>query len=173
MPGSQVQSASQSSLQIPHPSGLWRAMLRFPILLYRMHLGRLLGKRFLLLEHRGRKTGLVRRTVIEVVDHDEKRGSYVVAAAWGNQSDWYRNIEAEPNVTVEVGGERFSALARTLPGDEAAQHLNTYATRHPFAFRQLGSRLIGSESHDPAQIARSLVEAMPFVEFSPAPDKAA
>jgi hypothetical protein len=60
-----------------------------------------------------------------------------------------------------------------LSADEAAQHLNTYATKHPFAFRQLGSHLFGYKSHDTVQIIKSLTDAIPFVEFIPAGRKAA
>lgn len=148
--------------------------MRSPILLYHLNLGWLLGKRFLLLEHRGRKSGIIRKAVIEVVDHDVQKGSYIVAAAWGNRSDWYKNIEAEPNVKIGVGTKRFFAFAKTLSADDAAQHLNAYATRHPFAFKQLGSLLIGSKSHDnTAQIAEAFVEAIPFVEFIPVGERAA
>jgi deazaflavin-dependent oxidoreductase (nitroreductase family) len=147
--------------------------MRFPIWLYRLKLGWLLGQRFLLLEHRGRKSGMMRQAVIEVVDQDPHKGSYVVAAAWGHQSDWYKNIEAEPHVKIGVGTQRFPALAKTLSADDAAQHLNAYATKHPFAFRQLGSLLIGSKSHDTMQIIESFIEAIPFVEFLPVPENAA
>lgn len=160
----------KSSIQLPHPHGLWRIVVRFPILLYRLKLGWLFGKRTLLLEHRGRKSGVVRKAVIEIVDRDEQTGSYIAAAAWGNQSDWYKNIQADPMVNITVGATRFSASAKTLSADDAAQHLNAYAIRHPFAFRRLVSRLTNSKSHDTSQIIRSLTEAIPFVEFVPAGD---
>jgi deazaflavin-dependent oxidoreductase (nitroreductase family) len=147
--------------------------MRLPILLYRLNLGWLLGQRFLLLEHRGRKSGIIRQAVIEVVDHDVQESSYIVAAAWGHQSDWYKNIEAEPNVKIGVGTKWFPAVAKTLSADDAAQHLNAYATKHPFAFKQLGSLLIGSKSHDTVQIIKSFIEAIPFVEFVPVREKAA
>lgn len=169
----QITNTHNSSIQPPHPSGLLRILMRFPILLYRLNLGWLLGQRFLLLEHRGRKSGIIRQVVLEVVDHDVQKGSYIVAAAWGHQSDWYKNIKAEPNVTIRVGPMRFPAFAKTLSVDEAAPHLNAYATKHPFAFRQLGSLLIGSKSHDTMQITKSFLEAIPFVEFVPVREKAA
>jgi len=147
--------------------------MRFPIWLYRLNLGWLLGERFLLLEHRGRKSGISRQAVIEVVDHDVQKGSYIVAAAWGHQSDWYKNIEAEPHVKIGVGTRRFPAFAKTLSPDDAVPHLNAYATKHPSAFRQLGSLLIGSTSHDTAQLINSFIEAIPFVEFLPVREKAA
>jgi len=166
-------NAHKSSIQLPYPSGLLRIVMRFPILLYQMKLGWLLGKRFFLLEHRGRKSGTIRKAVIEVVDHNVQKGSYIVAAAWGNQSDWYKNIEADPKVNIGVGTKRFPAFAMKLSPDDAAQHLTAYAAKHPFAFKQLGSLLIGSESHDPVQIVKSFLDAIPFVEFIPAGEKAA
>ena len=99
------QTSSQTSIRFPHPSGLLRLAMRSPILLYRLRLGWLLGKRFLLLEHRGRKSGVIRQTVIEVVDHDPQVGYFVVAAAWGNKSDWFKNISVHPKVAIEVGLE--------------------------------------------------------------------
>ena len=166
-------NTNQSSIQLRYPSGLLRALMRFPILLYRLHLGWLLGKRFLLLEHRGRKTGMIRKAVIEVVDYDIQKGSYVVAAAWGNKSDWYKNIQAEPNAHIGVGTKRFAVVAKMLSAEDAAQHLNAYATKHPFDFRQLSSLLIGSKSHDTVAIVKSFIEAIPFVEFVPVGEKAA
>ena len=173
MPHDQIMNTHKPSIQLPHPSGLLRIIMRFPILFYRLNLGWLLGKRFLLLEHRGRKSGIIRKAVIEVVDHDVQKGSYIVAAAWGNQSDWYKNIEAEPNVNVGVGIQRFPAFAKTLSAEDAAQHLNAYATEHPFAFRQLGSLLIGTKSHDTVQVIKSFIEAIPFVEFVPVKEEIA
>lgn len=71
------------------PAGVLRAMFRAPIFLYRIHLGWLLGGRFLMLTHIGRKSGVPRQTVIEVVSHDKETGKYYVAAAWRDKSDWY------------------------------------------------------------------------------------
>jgi deazaflavin-dependent oxidoreductase (nitroreductase family) len=168
---SQVINMNKLSVKLAHPSGLWRLIFRFPIWLYRLHLGWLFGERALLLEHIGRKSGVVRKAVVEVVDHDVQGDSYIIASAWGNQSDWYKNIRAQPSVNVEVGTKRFAAFAKILSADEAAQHLNIYATKHPFAFRQLGMHLFGYKSHDKEQIIKSLTEAIPFVEFIPASEK--
>lgn len=159
----------QASIRLPHPQGLFRLAMRLPILLYRLRLGWILGKRFLLLEHRGRKSGRLRRAVVEVVDHDPRDGAYVVAAAWGKKSDWYQNVTAQPLVDLTVGSVRFQAVARTASPEEAAQHLAAYARRHPAAFQQLGSRLVGQSSRQPAEIIASLVSAVPLVRFSPLP----
>ena len=58
-----------SELKLPH--GLSRLAFRLPIWLYHSHLGWLLGTRFVLLTHTGRKSGLSRQTVLEVVRYDK------------------------------------------------------------------------------------------------------
>jgi len=45
------------------PTGASRLAFRLPIYLYRLNLGWLLGHRFLMLVHRGRRSGLLRETV--------------------------------------------------------------------------------------------------------------
>jgi hypothetical protein len=49
------------------PAGALRLAFRLPIYLYRLDLGWLLGHRFLLLVHQGRRSGLLRETVLEVL----------------------------------------------------------------------------------------------------------
>jgi hypothetical protein len=69
VPPPQSQSPTSASLP-PRPRGLVRIAVRLPILLYWLGLGWLLGHRFLLLTHRGRVSGQVRHTVLEVIRHD-------------------------------------------------------------------------------------------------------
>lgn len=168
MTGPRNEPQTRATFQVPYPKGVLRLLMRLPILLYRLHLGWLPGKRFLLLEHRGRRSGILRKAVIEVVDHDPQDGTFVAAAAWGSKSDWYLNILAEPDVHVMVGTNRFHATSRQLSKKEAEQHLQTYSIQHPFAFKQIGSWLVGERSREPKEIIQAFVEAVPFVEFAPA-----
>ena len=69
-------------------------MFRAPVYLYRWHLGGLLGHRFLLLSHTGRRTGLRRQTVLEVIRYLPCRPEAVVMSGFGPKSDWLQNIEA-------------------------------------------------------------------------------
>ncbi|WFR73002.1 hypothetical protein P9209_03930 [Prescottella defluvii] len=48
------------------PTGWKRRFFRMPITLYRWHLGALLGHRFVLVEHVGRRSGRTRQVVLEV-----------------------------------------------------------------------------------------------------------
>ena len=67
-----TQSEAHNVLASKPPRGLLRFLLRLPIWLYQLHLGFLLGHRFLLLTHTGRRSGLLRRTVVEVVSYDRR-----------------------------------------------------------------------------------------------------
>ena len=60
------------------PKGFNRLMFRAPIWLYRLGLGWMLGKRFLLLNHTGRESGLPRQTVLEVVDYNKTSNTYYI-----------------------------------------------------------------------------------------------
>lgn len=85
---------------ITPPRGLARLFYRVPILFYRAGLGWLLGSRFLMLTHTGRVSGLPRRTVLEIVRTDEASGAYYVVSAWGEKSDWLRNVRQGPKVVI-------------------------------------------------------------------------
>ena len=94
--------ARNPSEGLPPPRGLMRLLVRLPVLLYRARLGWLLDRRFLLLTHRGRRTGRWRRTVLEVVHHDPAADTWFVASAWGERSQWFRNLRAHPEATNQV-----------------------------------------------------------------------
>jgi len=145
------------------PRGLLRFFLRLPIWLYRAHLGWLLGQRFLLLRHVGRKTGLLRQTVIEVVDYDQAADTHIIASGWGEKSDWLRNIEKTPTVFVNVGSRHFEATARRLTLDEAQQTLLDYAQHHPATFRALARLMVGQHLSGTAEDCRLLAQSVPLV----------
>src|SRR5215217_5389167 len=65
------------------PAGALRFAFRLPIYLYRLNLDRLLGHRALLLVHQGRRSGLLRETVLEVLLYDPATRKSVVLSAWG------------------------------------------------------------------------------------------
>jgi deazaflavin-dependent oxidoreductase (nitroreductase family) len=137
-----------------HVNVLQRAVMRAPIGLYRIGLGRLLGRRFLLLEHTGRRSHRTRRTVLEVVDLRD--GVPVVASGWGETSDWFRNVSADPHVAVTISGRHFAAEATRLDPPEAARVLDDYRMRHPRAARVVG-RAIGVDlTSDPGKAAETL-----------------
>lgn len=153
------------------PSGLLRFGFRLPIWLYRWRLGWLLGERFLLLNHTGRKSGVVRQTVIEVVGHDRVTGAYYVVSGFGRKADWFLNIQKEPEVKVTVGSRSFEAEAGVVPENEAADILSRYAADHPLAFRELSKILLGETIQPTRENCLQFVQTMPMVSFLPMKQK--
>jgi deazaflavin-dependent oxidoreductase (nitroreductase family) len=95
------------------------------------------GSRLLMLEHAGRKTGIRRYVVLEVVDHPDPH-TYVVAAGFGDRAQWLRNVRVSPRVRVYSGSRRpVPAIARPLSSEETAAALTAYARRHPRAWAAL------------------------------------
>src|SRR5437870_474713 len=106
-PGKQNEKAP--SLLIP--------IFKLPLLLYRLGLGWLLGKRFMQLTHVGRHSGKVRRTVLAVLRFDEKTKEIYAVSAWKG-SDWCYNIQASPALQVEIGFVRYVPVQRSLSPEE-------------------------------------------------------
>lgn len=157
---------SKSIVDVP-PGRMLRLGLRLPIGLFRLHLGWLLGGRFLLLTHTGRRSGLPRQAVIEVVGHDKASDVYFVVSGWGKGSDWYQNVRKTPSVTVQVAGRKFQAVAEFLPVEAAIPILETYARSHPAAFHELTGLFLGERLQAGNEAARRLAARMPMLAFRP------
>jgi deazaflavin-dependent oxidoreductase (nitroreductase family) len=72
----------------------------------------------LLLTTQGRKSGKLRRTAL-IYGQDGK--NYLLVASNGgdpNHPAWYLNLSANPHVELQVGTEKFKALARTASAEE-------------------------------------------------------
>lgn len=132
----------QRMRDVPPPAGLRRLAYRLPIALYRVRLGWILGSRFLLLEHRGRRSGVLRQTVLEVVRADRDRGQWHVVSAWGDRAQWLRNLREAPRVRIETAGQTFLADAQETPLEEAEEVICAYGLLHPRAVRSV-ARLVG------------------------------
>lgn len=76
------------------------------------------GKPLVLVHHTGAKSGTERIAPLVPLLDDGR--IYIFASKGGADTnpDWYRNIEANPGVTVELGAETFTATARILQGAE-------------------------------------------------------
>ena len=81
---------------------LFKWIFKLPILQYKLGLGWTIGRYILLLTTTGRVSGLPRHTPLEY-EYDREGDRYRIAAGWGGNTDWYRNLLAEPHVTVQVG----------------------------------------------------------------------
>ena len=116
--------------------------------------------------HRGRRTGRVRRTVVEVARFDPSRDECTVVAAFGPGTDWYRNVMAHPALEVHVGLRRFVPEQRRLAVDEADGVLAEYERHHPHLTPVL-MRAVGVAYDGSAARRRELAAAMPMIAFRP------
>ena len=72
----------------------------------------------ILLTMKGAKSGQDRTTPLIAVPYGD---NYVAVASKGGTPEnplWYNNLLAHPDVTVEVGNEKFASTARLLSGAE-------------------------------------------------------
>ena len=89
------------------------------------------GAPMILITHTGAKSGTTYTTPL-VYTRDGDR--YVIIASKGGapaHPHWFRNLVANPDVTVEVGTERFPARARVAEGDERARLYRAQADLMP------------------------------------------
>jgi deazaflavin-dependent oxidoreductase (nitroreductase family) len=148
------------------PAGALGLVFRLPMYLYRLSLGRLLGYRFILLVHRGRRSGLLRETVLEVLRHDPATRESVVLSAWGEKADWYRNIKATPALEVRTGGQRYVPEQRFLDPEENHAVVADYARSHPLAFRVF-ARVFGYPLDGTEDARREFSYSLRLVAFHP------
>lgn len=89
------------------------------------------GTTVLILTTTGRKSGEQRSTPLIYQRHGD--AVLVVASNGGADAPplWYRNLEADPEVQVQVKGDRFTARARTATAEEKPGMWRTMAAVWP------------------------------------------
>ena len=150
------------------PRGVFKKLLRLPVRLYDAHLGFVMGERFVLITHTGRRSGLTFRTVVEVVEHDPGSDEYIVSSGTGPRADWYLNLRAHDASEVQVGERRWVPAQRLVPDVEAADRFSRYERLHP----RTAARLLDSmgRSYDGTDEDRlRMIRDMPMVAFGPGP----
>ncbi len=154
------------------PNATLRRLLRAPAAIYRLRLGWLLGNRFLMLVHTGRRAGQPRRTVLEVLRYRKEIPEWTIMCAFGRNADWLRNIEAHQHPTIVVDSRRFTAAWRFLGEEEAAAAIADYERRNRFMAPvvRAGVSWLAGWRYDASDAARRRLAAqMPYVAFSPKP----
>jgi deazaflavin-dependent oxidoreductase (nitroreductase family) len=147
------------------PTGIQRLFWRAPIGLYRSGLGFLLGHRFVMIEHRGRVSGQIRRTVLEVIVIEDN--TIYVAAGWGESAQWLKNVRHDPRVVVHLGSRRFQTKASMVPVDRARQIMDDYTAKNPgFVMKMLGSFMLDNPGETPKEIGENIASNIPMVAFS-------
>lgn len=140
-------------------------ILRLPLLLYRTGLGWLLGYRFMLLTHVGRRSGKVRQTVLAVLSFDPKTREVKAISAW-SASDWYKNIQALPALQVETGLTRYVPVHHSLSIEEIATLFEDYRRKHPI-FSRIVCRIPGWHWDSSHEEVLELAKTLRGVAFQP------
>lgn len=109
---------------------VFKWLFKMPILQYKLGMGWMIGKYILLLTTTGRKSGKPRHTPLEY-EHDKENDRYRIAAGWGGNTDWFKNIKANPKVHVQVGRRKFDAVAEIASDEEVGQYMMNVSKRHP------------------------------------------
>jgi deazaflavin-dependent oxidoreductase (nitroreductase family) len=93
--------------------------------------GPFVGRQVLILTTTGAKTGERRESPLAyTLDGDR---IVVVASKGGSDTNpaWYHNVVAHPNVTVELDGTRFEAIASVATGTERRRLYDGHVAVHP------------------------------------------
>ena len=89
------------------------------------------GAPLLLLTAKGAKSGKMTTSPVAYMRDADR---YVIIASKGGaptNPNWYHNVRANPDVTLEVGAEKFPARARVAEGDERNRLFNQMAEAMP------------------------------------------
>jgi deazaflavin-dependent oxidoreductase (nitroreductase family) len=102
------------------------------------------GAPILLLHTTGAKTGRERVNPMMYLDLDGHRYVFASKAGADTNPDWYWNLVAHSDVTVEVGTDVHEVTARPVTGDDRNRVYSEQARRYPgFAeYEQKTSRVI-------------------------------
>jgi deazaflavin-dependent oxidoreductase (nitroreductase family) len=89
------------------------------------------GAPLLILHTVGAKTGAERLHPMMYLDLDGHRYVFASKAGADTNPDWYRNLTAHPEVTVEVGADTEPATAAEITGAERDRIYAEQARRYP------------------------------------------
>jgi deazaflavin-dependent oxidoreductase (nitroreductase family) len=90
------------------------------------------GRPLLLLTTKGARTGELRTTPMMFIADGDRLLVIASNAGARRHPDWYHNLVANPEVTVEVTGDAYPATAVVADGDERDRLFAEVAGRYPF-----------------------------------------
>lgn len=93
--------------------------------------GRFKGRRLLLLHTTGARTRQPRLNPLAYITDGDRLVIAASKAGAPSHPDWYYNLVAHPQVTVEVGAEQFQALAAVTVEPERSHLYEKIVREHP------------------------------------------
>lgn len=114
-------TASSPTFDRGRPNALQKLFFKAPTALYRGIPAEIMRSRcVMLLTTTGRRSGQPRTTGVSFMplgDH------FIIFSGWGIRSDWYKNLLANPEVTIQVGKRRMPATAVPVADPERRREL--------------------------------------------------
>ncbi len=128
-------SAGAQLLRTYPTRGTWlRIVFKAPLYLWRMGLGFLIGRYIMVITTTGRKSGEPRHTMAEW--HPLSSGRKFVPVNYGERAQWYRNVAADPHVTIQTSEGTEHVIARRVTDD--AELIEVY-----HAIKRLNPMMVG------------------------------
>jgi deazaflavin-dependent oxidoreductase (nitroreductase family) len=85
----------------------------------------------LLLHHTGAKSRVSRVNPVAYLPDEEPYLIWTANGGAPNNPDWYHNLKAHPNTTIEVGSETIDVVAEEATADERDRLFAKAAKRYP------------------------------------------
>lgn len=149
------------------PQGLSRSIYRFPLNLYRLGWGGVLGwLPMLVMTTKGRRSGLARHVMVEFRRHGSK---YYVFSGWGERTDWYRNLLQHPRVTIQRGAQVFSAEAKPVQDNAEALRALYLFTRNSWLYERVFAGMSSAQAADLNSLA-DVAQEFTLVRLEPIDD---
>ena len=166
-------ASSEPTFVRERPNAFLKLFFKLPPLLYRGPFAVGLSKRCILrLTTTGRTSGLPRTICISFAPLDDH---YVVFSGFGIRSQWYQNVRANPDVTIQIGRRRLAATAVPVADPARRRDLmlmmrDRSATCGPPRWMRPLLRLTRAFDYDgEIRLAVEQAEALPVVELFPRP----
>ena len=152
-------------------SALVARLHRAPLWLHRLGirgLERIVGIDWIVITTRGRRSGVPREVMLDVIGHDEATDTWYVQPADGRRANWFQNLLAHPTATVEVRGRHFEAHAHDVTGPEGAEVVLRFIRTHPLYARLIVwfVRYVDSIDHPDATL-RAKLTTVPVMALRP------
>jgi deazaflavin-dependent oxidoreductase (nitroreductase family) len=89
------------------------------------------GRPLLLLTTTGAKNGQRHTTPVMYLREDDRVFIFASKGGAPGNPDWYYNLLAHPDITVEIGDQTYQAKASPITGEERDQIYARWATMYP------------------------------------------
>ncbi|HEX2913904.1 MAG TPA: nitroreductase family deazaflavin-dependent oxidoreductase [Chloroflexia bacterium] len=113
-----------------YPKSVWsKAAFRAPLLLWRLGLGAIIGRLIVVITTTGWKSKQPRHNMAEYYRLDGKK--YVVCG-FGPRAAWYKNIQADPHVTIQTSdGIEPAEVVRVREDEELIRVYELFKAHNP------------------------------------------